>query len=309
MTASSCEFLHGLFIFRLGMKTSPSARDIEAAQRVSLWLDGHDAITTAAEAKKFLKSVSIALRYGATEGLPLASIYAAVHVPRESAAKNRETQKEREQDRELLRRAIELTNGLMAYREGIEINVIADRLVLAHRDLLPAIYFLRRRGRRLDDTANLSAEAKRALALLKQKLIATAGEVRSHLRLERGERHDPVVEALSELQREMLLDRGPSDVPKTGIPYLSRDGYPYRIFHEVHRDLVAKAGKLTVKAAADLVIGRYLKGAVYASPRKLASMFKLFLSAEEIDESVERLSAKKAVKLDRVGRTEVVVSR
>ena len=292
------------------MKTSSQGRDFEAAQRASLWLDAHEPIATAAEAKKFLKSVGLALRYGATEGLPLASVYAAVQgAGAESTGKTKESSGRIEEDRELLRRAIELTNGLMAYREGVEVNVIADRLVLVHRDLAPAVYFLRRRGKRVDDLGDLSIEARRAFNFLRQKLIATAGEVRSHLRLERGERNDPALEVLSELQREMLLDRGPSDVPKTGIPYLSREGYPYRVFHEVHRDLVAKSAKLTVKSAADLIVGRYLKSAIYASPRKLASMFKLILTPEEIDQSLQRLSAKKAIMFERLGRNEVAVSR
>jgi hypothetical protein len=64
-----------------------------------------------------MKSVKLALRYGATPVLPLASIYAAAGDPR---------------------RAIELTNALLARGEVIETNVIADRLVLAHRDVVPA---------------------------------------------------------------------------------------------------------------------------------------------------------------------------
>ncbi len=292
------------------MTIASSGSDLEAAQRASLWLDGRNLVATAAEAKKFLKAVGLALRYGATEGLPLASIYAAVQGPHgESNGKSKGSIGRVEEDREIQRRAIELTNGLMAYREGIEVNVIAERLVLVHRDLAPAVYFLRRRGKRVDDLGAVSLEARRAYAFLRQKLIATAGEVRTYLRLERGERRDPVIELLSELQREMLLDRGPSDVPKTGIPYLSKEGYPYRVFHEVHRDLVAKAAKLTARAASDLIISRYLKGAVYATPRRLASMFKLMLTPDEIDASLERLAAKKAISFDRVGRNDVVVSR
>jgi hypothetical protein len=47
--------------------------------------------------------------------------------------------------------------------------------------------------------------------------------------------------ALGELQREMLIDRGPSSVPEDGIPYLSKEGYPSSHLRKAHRDLVGKA--------------------------------------------------------------------
>src|SRR6516164_8837927 len=83
-------------------------------------------IETEAEAVRFMKSVKCALRYNATPNLPLASIYAL--------AANQ-------------RRAIELTNALLASGEVIETNVIADRMVLVCRDIMPALYALRVRRR------------------------------------------------------------------------------------------------------------------------------------------------------------------
>ena len=43
-----------------------------------------------------------------------------------------------------VRRSTELTNALLAGGEAIETNVIADRLVLLHRSIVPAVYDVRR---------------------------------------------------------------------------------------------------------------------------------------------------------------------
>jgi hypothetical protein len=103
-----------------------------------------DGIRTESEACRFMKSVKFALRYGATPGLPLPSIYSAAG------------------DKRL---AIELTNALLARGEAIETNVLAGRLVLAHRDVVPALYALRTRFR----AARLSHDAKRALELIRSE--------------------------------------------------------------------------------------------------------------------------------------------
>ena len=66
-------------------------------------------IETELDAVRFIKTVGFALRYNSTPTLPLASMYAAAGDQR---------------------RAIELTNALLARAEAVETNVIADRLVL-----------------------------------------------------------------------------------------------------------------------------------------------------------------------------------
>src|SRR6516162_2920124 len=83
-------------------------------------------IETEDEAIRFLRGVKFALRYNSTPALPLASMYAAARDKR---------------------RAIELTNALLARAEAIETNIIADRLVLVHRDVVPALFALRVRFR------------------------------------------------------------------------------------------------------------------------------------------------------------------
>src|SRR5207249_7400857 len=113
-------------------------------------------IETENEAIQFMKRVKFALRYNSTPALPLASMYAAALDKRV---------------------AIELTNALLASGVVVETNIIADRLVLVHRDVVPALYALRTRFR----AAKLSAHAERAFKLIEDEGTATAGEVRRFL--------------------------------------------------------------------------------------------------------------------------------
>src|SRR5215470_7736165 len=205
-------------------------------------------IETEDDAIKFLRRVKFALRYNSTPAFPLASMYGAA----------------RDQ-----RRAIELTNALLARDEVIETNIIADRLVLVHRDIVPALYVLRTRFR----ASRLSDYAEKAFHLIREDGTATAGDVRRFLGVDGVKRPDPADVALGDLQREMLIDRGPSSVPENGIPYLSKEGFPYRIFDKAHSDLVRAAKKISTDDALEVI--REAAGPI--PPRKFASMFKLCL--------------------------------
>jgi len=205
-------------------------------------------IETEHDAIEFMKRVKFALRYNAAPSLPLASMYAAAGDTR---------------------RAIELTNALLARKEVVETNVIADRLVLVHRDVVPALYALRMKLR----TAKLSDNAVRVLKLIQNEGSASVGEVRRFLGAEGMKRPDPADIAVAELQRQMLVDRGPSSVPKNGIPYLSKEGFPYRIFEKTHSDLVKAAKKIKTDDALQII--RDAAGPI--PPKKFASMFKLCL--------------------------------
>src|SRR5262245_10796711 len=205
-------------------------------------------IETEHDAIEFMKRVKLALRYNAAPSLPLASMYAAAGDTR---------------------RAIELTNALLARKEVVETNVIADRLVLVHRDVVPALYALRMKLR----TAKLSDNAIRVLKLIQNEGSASVGEVRRFLGAEGMKRPDPADIAVAELQRQMLVDRGPSSVPKNGIPYLSKEGFPYRIFEKTHSDLVKAAKKIKTDHALQII--RDAAGPI--PPKKFASMFKLCL--------------------------------
>jgi hypothetical protein len=207
-------------------------------------------IETERQAAAFMKSVKFALRYGS--GRPLPSLYA------EAADQ---------------RGAIELTNALLARDVVIETNVIGDRLVLAHRDVVPALWKLRTRFR-----SELTPDAARAFELLQEQVGVNAGDVRRLLGVRTAKRPDRADAALAELMREMHVDRGPSSVPKKGIPYLSKEGFPYRVFERAHADLVAAAGKLTIERAVETVVAplRHL-------PRRtLASLLRACVRSEEL---------------------------
>jgi hypothetical protein len=210
-------------------------------------------IQTENDAIRFMKAVKLVLRYNSTPTLPIASMYAAAR------------------DRRL---AIELTNALLARDEVIETNVIADRLVLVHRDVVPALYALRTRFR----AAKLSPNAARAFGLIQEGGAASVGDVRRFLGVDETPRPDPADVAVGELMREMLVDRGPSSIPKNGIPYLSKEGYPYRVFEKAHPELVKAAKKMKMDAAIEVM--RQAAGTV--PPRKFAAMFKLCLKKDEL---------------------------
>ncbi|HYR90288.1 MAG TPA: crosslink repair DNA glycosylase YcaQ family protein [Terriglobia bacterium] len=206
-------------------------------------------IETEDDAVKFMRSVKFALRYNSTPSLPLASMYGAAGDQR---------------------RAIELTNALLARDEVVETNVIANRLVLVHREVVPALFALRTRFR----AEKLSDYSDRAFRLIRKDGTASSGDVRRFLGVDGMKRPDPADIALGELQRDMLIDRGPSSVPKNGVPYLSREGYPYRVFETAHPELVRAAKKLKVQEAIRIVT----EAAGPVPPKKFASMFKLCLS-------------------------------
>jgi hypothetical protein len=227
-------------------------------------LKGHKPLTDEADALRFMKSVGFALRYNATASLPLAAMYKAAGDTR---------------------RAIELTNALLARGDVMETNVIADRLVLIHRGIVPAVFALRSRLR----PAKLSADAERVFRWIKEEGRATSGDVRRFLGVAGQKRPDRGDIALGELQRDLRIDRGPSSVPKKGIPYLSPEGFPYRIFDTAHADIVKDAATLPRDAAARLVIETYLRAAVFVTPRKLSSMFRLLLTETDMTSALERL--------------------
>jgi|SoimicmetaTmtLMA_FD_contig_61_281856_length_1122_multi_2_in_0_out_0_2 hypothetical protein len=230
-------------------------------------------LKTPKDAERFLEHAGIALRYAATKGLPLASVRSAVGAESKAA----------------LAASIALTNHLLASGIGVEVNVVADRLALVHRSLLPALHVLVRRGRPVDDLDGLSMIARSAHALLRQQHQISAGDLRRHLGLKTDVRHDPAYEALAELQRALLVGRGPFEVTNSAIPYLSQEGYPYHLLHERHPTLLREARALSVERATDLWLARYLAEAPAVAPRKLASMFRRFLGADEITRALARL--------------------
>jgi hypothetical protein len=232
-------------------------------------------LTTPRDAERFLSKYGLALRYAAAPTVPLASLRSASGPANQAAT---------------LETSIHLTNHLLGTAQGIEVNVVGHRLVLVHRTLVPALYHLVRRGRPPTDHDGLSLAARTAYALIVERHEVAAGDVRRRLGAPATARHDPAYDALSELQRHLLVDRGPFAVPTSGIPYLSREGYPYHLFHEAHADLVRASRRLSRDGATDRLIETYVGAAWFAAPRTLASLFGAFLTRAEILGSLERLT-------------------
>jgi hypothetical protein len=273
------------------IKSRRMAASHEAWQRRQdrMFGTGGPLVGTLASAERFLDRAGMALRYNASPGLPLASLQRVFAGD--------------DPDKPAATRAIELTNHLLGTMTGIEVHVIAGRVAVVHRRVMPALYALVRRGRPLDDDEGLSLNARTALALLRQRKEVSAGDVRQRLGLRPDPRNDPAYAALGELMRLLLVDRGPFEIPKKGIAYLPKEGYPYHLFHEAHADLVAAARKLSVESAADAFLSAYLDAAQFARARKLAMMCKLFLSSAEVDASLARLVARRQVAVEKIGST------
>jgi hypothetical protein len=255
---------------------------LEAKQNKSLWLAGKPAINTIAQASRFLKSVGIALRYWATNGIPLASMYQAC------------TGNDKEK-KEAQRRAIEFTNALLESFQAIEVNAIAGRICLIDETWVPALYRLVTRDRPYTQLPKLSPGALQAYDLLSIKGEITAGDLRKKMGIKSGFLEDPAYQALAELQHHFLVDRGPFAIPEKGIPYLSKEGYPYHFFHEAHLELVTAARKLTINQATIFFLSSYLKSAVFCPTKKMISMFQRFLSGSEIEDALKSLYDEKKI--------------
>jgi hypothetical protein len=247
-------------------------------------LGEHAGLATEAQAATFLASVAVALRYGPSDSLPIASMYRATwrQVPSKAGGPGPEPEPDAQ------RRATLLTNALIDAGTAIETNAIAERIAIIDASVAPAVIALRRRGKRRGDLA-LSDTAQRVLAFLADTERPTAGQVRAHLGVAPRTWPNPADDALAELQRLLMIDRGAAEVPEVGPPYLSRDGIPYRLFDAAHPALVRKAGGLTTGEAAVQLLAAYLEGAVFAPRRKLASLFKLCMSQNELDAAIEAL--------------------
>lgn len=143
-----------------------SEAELKRQQAYNLWWKDRQPLESEASAILFMKSVRIALRYNVTPSLPLAGMHKA-------AAD--------------IRRSTEFSNALLSRGEAIETNTIAERLVLLHRGIAPAIYALRRRDRKL----KLSDNADRAFSLIQREGHASSGDVRRFLGVYGLDRPDP----------------------------------------------------------------------------------------------------------------------
>jgi hypothetical protein len=243
------------------------------------------------QTRKFVMNAGVCLRYGSNDALPIASMYEAVFG---------DTNKPTKED---LKIAIDLTNQLLAKHDVVEVNVIADRVCLVHRSLMPAIYQMVRQKIDSGHIPKLSPQAKKTLSLIQDKGEIVTGDVRKLFGIPSAKTgKDPAYEILGELQHHLLVDRGPFKVSNEAIPYLAKEGYPYHLFTEAHAELAKEASKMSFEEACEKWLLSFLKTTKACSVRKMVSIFKLFLSAEEINTGLELLISRKKVRLNQSGR-------
>src|SRR5579862_2564578 len=276
----------------IGGKPAESEELLEVRQNKSLRLTGVPIIKTLAQASRFMQNVGIALRYWPSTGIPMASMY--------RACSGNNGEKEEGQ-----RRAIEITNQLLESFLVIEVNMIAARLCLVASSIVPPLFRLVTRERVYDQLPKLSPGARQRYELLRIRGEITAGDLRKKMGIKSGLQEDPAYIALGELQQHFLVDRGPFKMREKGIPYLSKEGYPYHLFHEAHLELVTASQKLDIKQAALTFLSAFLHGAVFCPVRKMQSMFQLFLSRDEIDEALQVLIDEGKIVLADVGKGKV----
>jgi hypothetical protein len=217
-------------------------------------------------AAKFLAAAGVCLRYQPSPSVPLASMYGFADE----------------------RHATILTNALIDRGDAVEINCIADRVCLAHKTLVPSLIALARRN-------ELSDDAERVLGVLIETPRPTAGMVRKFMGVPPQKWPNAADEALAELQRAMVIDRGSTDVPETGAVYLSKDGIPYRIVDDVHAKHVKASAKLSIETALQNVLLAIVDDIAIT---KLRSLCKRIATAAEVDAAVDALVAKRKLLRD-----------
>jgi hypothetical protein len=271
-------------------------------------LNNPGGLNTTKSAEKFLQSVGIALRYWSTPNLPLASLYqAAWGTPNAPPPKGKDESAESSPREEALRKAIGLTNHLLASHQGIEVNVIGKRLALVHRDLVPTLYVAVRNHRPVTGLTDVTPQARKVFHFMEQQKDTTAGAVRKFLGIKATDlNNDPAYQALAELQSRMLVDRGPFIMEKKGIPYLSKEGYPYHCFHRAHKELVSASAGIRREDAVQDFLCQYLKGAAWVPDKKLFTLFNSFLSRVELEAGVKALLKKGNVSREEVGKVRVI---
>src|SRR5579872_7312688 len=291
------------------MSTSSKVDQLATKQLEKFGLTDKTRLTSVKSAEKFLKNVGIALRYWRAEKIPMASLYQAAVGSPGPPPKEKDTSSISLRE-ESQRIAIELTNHLLGSHYGIEVNMIASRIVIVHRDLVPSLYVLVRRHKSPDDLTGVSTQARKVFQFVEQNKETTAGLVRKYLGMPVVDlNNDPAYNALAELQSHFLIDRGPFLMRKSGIPYLSKEGYPYHSFHGAHPDLVKASVEISCEEAARNFIHGYLKGAVFVTDKKLTSLFGNFITRREIDDAIDGLVKQKKVLTTEEKRSRVVFIR
>ena len=240
------------------------------------------------ELSAFLRDAGFCLRYWGNDSLPIASMYEAV------------LGKQRKPSTADQKFAIQLTNQLLERHEAIEVNVIADRVCLVHRSIMPTLYSLVKEKSKSGAIPELSREAKEVLSLIQEKGQIVTGDVRELLGIPSTKTSDdPAYVVLNELQRHLLIDRGPFKISNQAIPYLAKEGYPYHLFEEAHLELAKEGEEIKADQARNQWLMAFLKSRGECSLRKMGSIFKVFLTKAEIERSVQELVSARKLKIQK----------
>ncbi|HTO11059.1 MAG TPA: hypothetical protein VMQ51_05770 [Candidatus Binatia bacterium] len=181
----------------------------------------------------------------------------------------------------------QLKDDLPAARGVYYGKLLRGRPVLVALDLFPAFYALTRGRQRARDyraeyeAGRLSLTAKRLMdALTREHPQYTRGLRASAFLLEPGRTRE-FERAMAELQQGLW-------VVKTEERYEPTFSYRWDLVESWLPDLVAEGRRLSRPAALDRLLARYVAGAVYASPARLARL--LGVPAPEVAASVARLT-------------------
>ena len=181
----------------------------------------------------------------------------------------------------------ELKDALPAGRRCYYGKLVRRRPVLVALDLFPAFYALVRGGQRARDYATeyragrLSATAKRLMdSFFRERPQYTRGLRADTFMLEPGKTRE-FERAMAELQQGLWI-------VKTEERYEPSFSYRWDLLERWLPEAVAAGRGLGRPAALDRVIGRYLDGAVYSTPARMARLFGL--DSGETARAVARLA-------------------
>ena len=192
-------------------------------------------------------------------------------------------------------RTWELKDSLPARRRCYYGKLLKGRPVLVALDLFPAFYALvRGRQRARDFTAEyragrMSATAKRLMdSFFRESPQYTRGLRADTFMLESSKTRE-FERAMAELQQGLWI-------VKTEERYEPSFSYRWDLLERWLPDQVAEGRSLTRAAALDRLLARYLEGAVYSTPARMARVFGL--GAKETAEAVGRLARAGRVRAD-----------
>ncbi len=192
-------------------------------------------------------------------------------------------------------RTWELKDSLPARRRCHYGKLLKGRPVLVALDLFPAFYALVRGGQRARDfvaeyrAGRMSATAKRLMdSFFRETPQYTRGLRADTLMLEPSKTRE-FERAMAELQQGLWI-------VKTEERYEPSFSYRWDLLERWLPDQVAEGRRLTRPAALDRLLTRYLNGAVYSTPARMARVFGL--GAKETAQAVARLARAGRVRAD-----------